>query len=141
MIIVATKELIQKQKNFQHDILADINKIQKFHSEISEAKKKDFDISIYDAGRIDQKTQQPAVIKDHINKTGINPIINNKEIKEISFRDISKLYNTKKGAVTTCCGKQLNGQHLNPSHFLCVFSVLAFYLDFKNIQGYIIPND
>ena len=138
MIIVATKELIVKQKNFQYDILADVNNLQKFQSEILKAQKKDFNISIYDAGITTQKHSKPIEIKDHINKTGINPIINNKEIKEISFRDISKIYNTIKGEITTCCGKKINRDQPNPSHFLCVFSILAFYLGFKNIQGYIV---
>ena len=138
MIIVATKELIVKQKNFQHDILADINNLPKFQIEILEAQKKDLNISIYDAGIITQKSSKPAVIKDHINKTGINPMINNKEIQEISFYDISKIYNSVKGEVTTCCGKEINRDFPNPSHFLCVFSILAFYLDFKNIHGYIV---
>ena len=137
MIIVATKELVAKQKNFQHDILADINNLQKFQTEILEAQKKEFNISIYDAGITNQPPLKTIEIKDHINKTGINPIINNKEIKEIDFRDISKIYNTIKGEVTTCCGKEINRDYQNPSHFLCVFSILAFYLDFKNIQGYI----
>ena len=138
MIIVATKELIVKQKNFQHDILADINNLQKFHTEILEAQKKARNISIYDAGIVTQNFSKPVEIKDHINKTGINPIINNREIQEITFRDISKIYNTIKGEVTTCCGKEINTTYPNPSHFLCVFSILTFYLDFKNIHGYIV---
>ena len=38
----------------------------KFYTEILEAQKKDFNISIYDAGIITQKFSKPIEIKDHI---------------------------------------------------------------------------
>ena len=53
-------------------------------------------------------------------------------------KDIASLYKSKTGVVTTCCGKLLNLNYKNPSHFLCVFSVLVFYLGFNNISGFII---
>ena len=47
-------------------------------------------------------------VNDHINKTGINPIINNNQIKAPQFQDISRLYKTIKGVTTTCCGEKIN---------------------------------
>ena len=73
--------------------------------------------------------------------TGINPIINNKHINEILFQDISKLYNTNEGEVTTCCGEKINTEHQKASHFLCVFSIMLFYLGYKNLQAYIVQYD
>ena len=74
-------------------------------------------------------------VKDHINKTGQNPIIGNKKIE---FKDISKLYGSKNGITTTCCGKDLYLNHENPSHYLCFYAILIFYLGFTNIKGFII---
>ena len=140
MIIIATKELIKKVPEFQHDILAEANKLEKFQKNVLKIKNLKEKIKIYDIGKIHRKDQKLMRIKDHINKTGINPIINNKHINQITFQDISKLYNIKKGDTTTCCGRKINKADTNPSHFLCVFSILAFYLGFDNISGIIVNN-
>ena len=91
MIIIATKELIKKKPEFQHEILADINNLDQFHKDILKIKETTEEIKIYDIGKVFQKQQNTVKIKDHINKTGINPIINNKHINEILFQDISIL--------------------------------------------------
>ena len=108
MIIIATKELIKEKPEYQHDILADINNLDQFYREVLKIKKTSAAIKIYDIGKVFQKQKKTIKIRDHINKTGINPIIKNKHINKIIFQDISKIYNTKKGAITTCCGKSLN---------------------------------
>ena len=141
MIIIATKELIKIIPEFQHDILADANKLERFQKTILKIKNLKEKIKIYDIGKIYKKDQKLMRIKDHINKTGINPIINNKHINQITFQDISKLYNIKNGDTATCCGRKINKAYPNPSHFLCVFSILLFYLEYKNIEAYIINND
>ena len=141
MIIIATKELIKKKPEFQHEILADINNLDQFHKDILKIKETTEEIKIYDIGKVFQKQQNTVKIKDHINKTGINPIINNKHINKIQFQDIRELYNTNKGAITTCCGEKINSTHKNPSHFLCVFSILLFYLGYKTLQAYIVQYD
>ena len=141
MIIIATKELINKNKTFKHDIIADINNLSQFQKSLLKNEDKEQLIKIYDSGTAKTNTTQTIEIKDHLNKTGANPIINNSQINKITFKDISEIYNTKEGIVTTCCGEKLNHDHLNPSHFLCIFSILAFYLGFKNIKGYIVQYD
>ena len=133
-MIIATKELINQKKDFKYNILADINNLKKLKEELFKIKK-DTPIKIYDIGIIKKESEKIIEIKDHINKTGINPIIGSKKIE---FKDIGRLYKNKKGIVTTCCGKRLSLNHENPSHFLCVFSVLVFYLGFSNIWGFII---
>ena len=133
-MIIITQEVFNFKKEIPHDIVADINNLEKLKTELSQIKK-NTPIEIYDLG-VTKKTQQDSLkVKDHINKTGINPIIGSDKIE---FKDISKLYKNKTGIVTTCCGKNLNLKHKNPSHFLCVFSVLVFYLGFTNISGFII---
>jgi len=133
-MIIITQEVFNLKKETPHDIVADINNLEKLKTELSQIKK-NTPIEIYDLGVTKKAQQESLKVKDHINKTGINPIIGSDKIE---FKDISKLYKNKKGIVTTCCGKNLNLKHKNPSHFLCVFSVLVFYLGFTNISGFII---
>ena len=133
-MIIITQEVFNLKKETPHDIVADINNLEKLKTELSQIKK-NTPIEIYDLGITKKAQQESLKVKDHINKTGINPIIGSDKIE---FKDISKLYKNKTGIVTTCCGKNLNLKHKNPSHFLCVFSVLVFYLGFTNISGFII---
>ena len=133
-MIIITKETVDAKKEIPHAIVADIHNIEKLKKELSLIKKST-PIKIYDLGFNKKEPQKTIEVKDHLNKTGINPIIGS---NEIDFKDISCLYKSKTGIVTTCCGKELNLNHKNPSHFLCVFSVLVFYLGFTNISGFII---
>ena len=132
-MIIITKEALSEKKERPHDIVADIKNLENFKKEVSLIKK-DTPIKIYDLGFVEKNFQEIVEVKDHLNKTGKNPIIGGDEIE---FKDISLLYKSKTGIVTTCCGKKLNLNHKNPSHFLCVFSVLVFYLGFSNISGFI----
>tara|TARA_Y100001960_G_C14023730_1_gene517238 strand:- start:16 stop:435 length:420 start_codon:yes stop_codon:yes gene_type:complete len=133
-MIIITKEIIDAKKEIPHDIVADSHNIKKFKKDMSLIKK-NTPIKIYDLGFIKKESQKIIKVKDHLNKTGINPIIGS---DEIDFKDIGCLYKNKTGIITTCCGKDLNLNHKNPSHFLCIFSVLVFYLGFTNISGFII---
>tara|TARA_Y100001970_G_C14117503_1_gene794449 strand:+ start:228 stop:644 length:417 start_codon:yes stop_codon:yes gene_type:complete len=134
---IITKEVLDAKKEIPHDIVADIQNIEKLKKDLFLIKK-NTPIKIYDLGLIKKEPQKFLEVKDHLNKTGINPIIGS---DVIDFKDISGLYKSKTGIVTTCCGKTLNVNHKNPSHFLCVFSVLIFYLGFTNISGFIINNN
>ena len=135
-MIIATQELVNMKKQINYNIIADINNIEKLKNDLSQINK-NTPIKIYDLGILSKQSQEISEVKDHINKTGINPIIGHSKIE---FKDISKAYKSKTGIITTCCGKRLNLNYKNPSYFLCVFSVLVFYLGFKDISGFIINN-
>ena len=141
MIIIATKELIKEKPDFKRDIVADINNLDQFQAEIKENQTPEQEIALYDIGKIDQRDKKTIKIKDHINKSGINPIINNSTINKITFQDISTIYNTDQGVITTCCGEEINISYTNPSHYLCVFRILLFYLNYKNLQAYLVEYD
>ena len=66
MIIIATKELITKQPNFQHEILADINNLELFHKELLKTKKKTGKIEIYDIGKFPKTPQKTITIKEYL---------------------------------------------------------------------------
>ena len=135
-MIIATQELVNMKKQINYNIIADINNIEKLKNDLSQINK-NTPIKIYDLGILSKQSQEISEVKDHINKTGINPIIGHSKIE---FKDISKAYKSKTGIITTCCGKRLNLNYKNPSYFLCVFSVLVFYLGFKDISGFIVNN-
>ena len=136
-MIIITKEALRAKKERTYDIVADIKNLERLKKEVSLIKR-NTPIKIYDLGFVEKESQEIIEVKDHLNKTGKNPIIGSDEIE---FKDISLLYKSKTGIVTTCCGKNLNLNHKNPSHFLCVFSVLVFYLGFSNISGFLINNN
>ena len=141
MIIIATKELISVQPDFKKDIVADINDLVRLQNEIKKVKNTQENITIYDIGKINTSNKKQIKIKDHINKSGINPIIKNPMIDNITFEDISNIYKTNEGDITTCCGKKINSSYSNPSHYLCVFSITLFYLGYKNLQAYLVEYD
>ena len=137
-MIIATQELINYKNDFKYDILADIHNLEGFKKTISKIKTKNTLIKIYDLGRLLEKSKRPTPIKDHINKTGINPIIGNEKIE---FKDISKLYSSETGITIECCGDNQGKQTKNTGHFLCVFSILVLYFGFNKIQGFIVNKE
>ena len=141
MIVIATKELISAQSDFKKDIVADINDLIGLQKEIKKVPNTQEKITIYDIGEINTSNKQQIKIKDHINKSGIHPIIKNPMIDSITFEDISNIYKTKEGETTTCCGEKINLSYSNPSHYLCIFSITLFYLGYKNLQAYLVEYD
>ena len=133
-MIIVTQEIIDKKINIGYDAIANIKDIKKLNKKLLELDLKE-EIIIYDLGIVKNSSNKVCEVRDHINKTGQNPIIGNKKIE---FKDISKLYGSKNGITTTCCGKDLNLNHENPSHYLCFYAILIFYLGFTNIKGFII---
>ena len=59
----------------------------------------------------DLKTNKLINIKDHINKSGHNPLIGHQSEFKENFFDISNLYNSKTGIVTTGLGKYYDEHH------------------------------
>ena len=133
-MIIVTQEIIDKKINIDYDAIANIKDIKKLKKRLLEEELNE-EIKIYDMGIVKSSSNKICEVKDHVNKTGQNPIIGNEKIE---FKDISKLYGSKNGITTTCCGKDLNLNHETPSHYLCFYAILIFYLGFTNIKGFII---
>ena len=82
-------------------------------------------------------------IKNHINKTGTNPLIKNQKKLKIDFLDITSIYSCKikKGKTTTSLGKKYN-KHKNrtktPSTDLANIAILCKALKFKKIKAKLI---
>ena len=77
-------------------------------------------------------------VSDHINRTGMNPLIGNSPSKQIKFIDVTNLYHCEKIGITTdCCGDKLDKSYIYPSHFLCNFSIVARSLGIEKIQAFL----
>ena len=136
-MIVVTKEIIDKKINIDYDVIVNTKSLEKLEKIMQKVDLNE-QIKIYDIGTVKKSSKKIFEVADHINKTGKNPIIGNKKIE---FKDISKLYRSNDGITTTCCGKELNLNHENPSHYLCFYSIFIFYLGFTNIKGFIINHE
>lgn len=78
-------------------------------------------------------------ISDHINKTGSNPLFGNQQKLRIDFPDISNLYLSEKGVVTSCYGNRFSTvKEINSSTWLCHISIVARAIGIENISGKLI---
>ena len=97
-------------------------------------------LTIYDATQ-NKKLEKWKIIgvKDHINRTGSNPLIGSDKTLPFNFIDISNLYRSEKHfVVTDCCGKTLNSKYQYPSYFLCHVSILARAMKIQKIKAYLV---
>ena len=75
-------------------------------------------------------------VSDHINKTGSNPLFGNQQKLGIDFPDITKLYQTKIGVVTSCQGNRFfEMDEKNSSTWICHISIVARAIGIQNIHG------
>ena len=78
-------------------------------------------------------------VKDHINRTGMNPLRKKQNQKTIDFLDITKLYNkNQQSIITDCCGNNLNTTYLYPSHYLCNVSIMAKHMGIEDISAFLV---
>ena len=100
------------------------------------------EIHVYDKTTI-KKTKETKKIKvnNHINKTGLNPLVNCGK-QNIIFYDITNIYEQqKKGHIVECFGNhapQKNNAQYIQAHFLCLHAIAAHCSGFKKIFAYII---
>lgn len=97
------------------------------------------EIHIYDLGFNTNATIIP--INNHINKTGINPLREDKTTKT-QFYDITKIYQEQKqGEIAECFGNKTPQKKQNKykqTRFLCNYAIAAYCAGFKTIFAYII---
>ena len=75
-------------------------------------------------------------VSDHINKTGSNPLFGNQQKLGIDFPDITNLYQTKTGVVTSCYGNRFfETDEKNSSTWICHISIIARAIGIQNIHG------
>ena len=99
-------------------------------------------VYLYDKTHIKEKKEKEILhTNNHINKSGTNPLLINKQ-KKIEFYDITQIYQQKTGGiVTTCLGKRYEKkkkEETNPSPFLAYFAIYLHIKGFSKITGKLI---
>ena len=97
-------------------------------------------IEVYDLTFSNKKQKLQIIpVKDHINRTGINPLIKRQKELKITFLDSGRIYKKNpNGIITDCCGETLNKNYLFPSHYLSNISLLAKALQIKEFSAFLI---
>ena len=97
-------------------------------------------LTIYDITTTKKHPDKTIInVKDHINRTGNNPLIGHQEKLGIDFTNINKLYKNGKNSIKTdCCGKTLNLRYPYPSHYLCNISILAKAIGIPKISAFLV---
>ena len=97
-------------------------------------------LTVYDLTMTNEQPEGAIIsVNDHINKTGKNPLIDNKNKHQIDFIDITNLYNVRQNSViTNCCGEELNYKYLYPSHYLCNITIIARALGIQKTSAFLV---
>ena len=133
---IITKHLAEKlhptNKLMQNTILNPLDVKQTLH-----ILKKNKKIEIFDATQSSaHKPHAILCVKDHINKTGSNPLVRNHNNFNIKLLDMQNLYQyDQHSIITNCCGETLIHQYKYPSHFLCHLSIMARSIGIKKIKA------
>ena len=139
MLNIITQELYNKSNKINDGIVISPTNIDDtitlFQKHIKQTNK----INIYDRTS-NNKAKEGSIItvSDHLNKTGINPLIGRQKTLKIDFIDMTNIYNDKNGIITHCFGKKLYKKYDYPSHYLSIIVILARAIGFKTINGFLI---
>ena len=135
-ITTAVKEQINlKEYNIKNAIVLPNNSLNVLNKLLI----KNSTLHIYDLGFTNNKVITP--IKNHINKTGINPLREHGS-NNINFYDITNIYKKQGNSkIAECFGLHkptLENNKYIQTRFLCNHVITAYFLGFKNIFAYVI---
>ena len=136
---IITQQLAEKLPPL-HKLLSNQAVDPQNHSTLYSILKEAQQITIYDLTTTNKHDYGTIIsVNDHINRTGENPLINNKLLFNIDFINLCIMYKKEqKSVITDCCGKNLNRRYPYPSHYLCNISIIAKVLDIKKIAAYLV---
>ncbi len=78
-------------------------------------------------------------VSDHINKTGKNPLFGNQKALGIDFPDITSLYQSENGVITSCYGESFDKiNDKNISTWMCHISIVSRALGIERINAKLI---
>ncbi|MBI72305.1 MAG: hypothetical protein CMG61_02455 [Candidatus Marinimicrobia bacterium] len=102
---------------------------------------KNIELRFYDLG-FSKNPQKIIPVKNHINKTGLNPL-KNKSKTTVVFYDITSIYQKQPGSkVVECYGgwipPKIKKTQSIQARSLCYFTVMAYCSGFKNIRAFVI---
>ena len=140
-IIAITTQLSETDFILPNSTVYNPQEIQRCFTKLSRADNDNLEITIYDRTQSDGlKNNEIIPIKDHINKTGHNPLIGNQQKLKIDFIDLTNIYSTtRSGVITECFGSNPIGSTAKyPSAYLCNISILARALGFLRIKAFLV---
>ena len=130
--------LKERERSFEYDFIYKANNA--IISDLININKEK--IKIYDITKANPKTKKIS-IKNHINKTGFNPLVGNQQTFKIDFLDITTIYfcKSKKGKTTTSLGKKYfknKDEEKTPSTYLANIAIICKALKFQQIEAFLI---
>jgi len=140
-----TKQLLDRDLSYQgKGLIIDPSDVNSVINTIRD-KVKD-ELIVYDITRSTKDSpRQKLRVNDHINRTGINPLIGRQAALGVDFTDLTDLYGkTVDGIVTNCLGDRFREDSFEyPSAWLCNISIIARALNVKKISAFLvnIPTD
>ena len=139
MLTVITKQLADNKWKKKGSIINPIN-IEKMIQLLLKNKQRTDNIRIYDKTYNQELCENTIVaVNDHINKTGINPLIGKQKELNIDFVDMTHVYNKHKNGIITCCfGKKLDKETDYPSHYMSLITITARAIGYKTINGFLV---
>ncbi len=141
METIITSHLIDR--GFQQDkksTIVDPEDIDSTISVLRTLRKNSDTLEIYDCAPWLNLTGNRIPVSDHVNRTGVNPLVGRQKKLNVEFIDLTSLYVKKTRGVTTfCCGNHPVPDRVPyPSMFLSTISILARALDYKEIHAYVV---
>jgi len=138
--IIITEELNNRVDLSKFQIKNPIIAQKKSTEWLKKIKNKKTQLFFYDLG-FSKKPTKIIPINNHINKTGTNPLIKQKDNK-IVFHDITSIYSQEKnGRIVECFGKNKpdtkKGKHIQ-ARFLCNYTIIAHFYGYNKIFAYVI---
>ena len=136
---IITQQLADKlPKN--HELLSNLALNPQDYLAICPALKEVKQLTIYDITTTKKHPDKTIInVKDHINRTGNNPLIGRQKELDIDFTNINKLYKSDQNSIKTdCCGKTLNLRYPYPSHYICNISILAKAIGIPQILAFLV---
>ena len=140
MLKVITAQLSNTEWNKKWGIIVDPTNINTTLKVLLKNKTKTNDISIYDKTYNKNLPNSHIIpVNDHINKTGINPLIGRQKQLNIDFVDMTHVYTKQpNGVITHCYGKTLPLNTDNESHYMSLITILSKALGYISIKGFLV---
>ncbi|MFQ6609210.1 MAG: hypothetical protein ACE5D7_00275 [Fidelibacterota bacterium] len=141
METIYTRQLIDEGHTpHPHAIIVDPVNIDQTISTLKSIREKTVKIEIFDYSPPQKPTGRILSVNDHVNRSGINPLVGRQKLLDVEFIDLTGMYVKKKGGITTiCCGNHpIPENTLYPSMYLSTVSILAKAMDYKEIHAYIV---
>jgi len=136
--IIVSSQLYYSGKEHPNGIMLDIKNFEDCFNKLKNMDKRE--ITVYDIVYSTKvESNKTIIVNDHINCSGINPLIGKQKFLGIDFIDMTNVYKKENsGVVAYSCGEKILPEFKYPCAFLACFVILCRALQFKTIYGRLI---